>query len=197
MIKEIHPDSPLGKVTAAEEALQAERQVMARLVQQRQVELAEVQAVLDAVPVDTDDLQAVAEIQVQEAALVYLLAVARKKASCLTGELDEARKRIGLLGQRLLRLESAIATLEDENQVAPYSPVERRQKLVEKRFKLAALAGDPKEAAELWQELETLVGDSQKGRDVLQRLRCYSGDLRSLTGLPRAVIRTSGPELGE
>ena len=183
--KNIHPKSILGRVMATEEAVQAKRQAMVDLVQRRRAELANVQTTLGAVPVDTNDVQAVAGILGQGEALSHLLAEAGKEVTRLTGELDKVRERVALLAvSRLDRLEASIAILADENRAVPGSPVQRRQKLLEDRYRLMLLAGDPDEAAGLLQKLEALISDPQRWSNTLMDLVSYKADLLNTVGLP-------------
>jgi len=183
--KSIHPRSVLGRIMATEEAVQAKRQAVLDLVQRRRAELADLQTTLSAVPVDTDDLPAVAGILGQGEALTHLLAETGKEVTRLTGELDKVRERVALLAvSRLDRLEAGIATLADENRAVPGSPVQRRQKLLEDRYRLMLLAGDPDEAARLLQELEVLISDPQRWSRMLMDLVSYKADLLNVAGLP-------------
>jgi hypothetical protein len=181
----IHPESVLGRILAEEEAIQAQRQVLADLVAQRRQEMTEVHNALEAVPVHTDDVRAVADLLSRGDGLSHLLTLAEREAKRLTGEADKVRERVGLIGDaRANRLREEIALLSDDTRAAPLSPIERRAKLWEVRYKLAVLEASPDEAAAILQEVEEAIPDPERRRAMLADLEGYRRDLSSLVGFP-------------
>lgn len=179
-----HCDSILGRILAEEEVCQAQRQVVADLVSQRREEMAEVQSALEAVPVNTDDVRAVANLLGRGEALAHLLTLAEREVKRLTGEADKIRERVGLIAvTRINRLREEIALLEDDTRAVPCSPIERRAKLWRGRYKLATLERSPAEAAAILQEAESAISDPQKREAALAELETYRRDLCTTLGV--------------
>lgn len=180
-----HSDSILGRIFAEEEAIQARRQLVTDLVSQRRAEVAEVQAALEAIPVHTDDLQAVVDLLGRGEAVGHLLSLAEREAKHLVGEADRVRERVALIAvTRINRLREEIALLGDDTRAVPLSPIERQVKLWEARCKLAILEGSPAEAATILQEVENVITDPDRRRAVLASLETYRLELASVVGLP-------------
>jgi len=147
MINDVpHPNSPLGLATAGLEGLQAERQAMSDLLQQRTEDLFSTHEALEALPIDTSDLKAVVALQGKATAICYLSDLVRQRIVDVDREIKKASTDVGMLEQRRARYERGIAALENKDRVLPYSPVERNAKLAETRQELATLIGDPEAA---------------------------------------------------
>jgi chromosome segregation ATPase len=175
----VHTNSPLGKATAAAAALEAQRDQAAQLVEQREAELAKADQDLRAVPADVKDLREVIKVLGRQAGLGYLLGLARDETQRRAQELDRTTGQIANLQQRLARLEAGVKSLEDNTKILPYSPVERTEKLLVGRYRLAALAGDPDELPHLLQEIEDNI-DEDRWVDLRLELEGHARDVAAL-----------------
>jgi len=175
----VHEKSPLGRARAAAAALEAQRDQAAQLVEQRRAELAKADQDLQAVPVDVKDLRVVTKILERQTALAYLLNLAEGEAQRRGQGLDKMTGRIVDLQRRLDRLQAGVETLEDDTKSLSYSPVERGEKLLAERYRLAVLAGNPDELPDLLEEVRANV-DEGRWVDLRLGLEGHARDVAAL-----------------
>jgi len=176
---EVHPASLLGKARKQLADLEARREAMAGLLAQHQEQLGDINGTLAMLP-PTVGAAEVVELLASESAIKWVARRVEGELSKLDAAVRKAGGQVTTLEQRWRRIKDGLAVLSSDDSVLPYSPAERKVKLVEGRYKLCAIAGPPKDVDGLRRKLAEAPAMMEVGESVIVRADDYVRDLRAL-----------------